>query len=219
MSMADTTERPLPIVSSLAELLAVEKKLYLVEQQMEGGTAEGFRRRIRSYYEADQRLITDRLKIAVKSLRLAGLSEAEETAAIEAAVAAAHAPTKIRKFDAGAWMESANRIWQRQPRKSGPDLFAIAGLVIPDHQTRPRLGVKLDGSEIIEDDGERESRFEKVDCFFSTVRDLYEDAMIGRVKADQQNARALLKMQAVNEARRRANGDDSVFIHTLADKK
>ena len=43
-----------PIASNLRELLNIEKKRYLEERAAAGGTAAGFRERVRASYQADQ---------------------------------------------------------------------------------------------------------------------------------------------------------------------
>jgi hypothetical protein len=73
-----------------------------------------------------------------------------------------------------ALFEAATKKWQAQPRKSGPDLFAFAGVAVPDVLTRPRAAY-VNGDEIDEDE---EQKFEKVDSRFATVNDYREDAMI-----------------------------------------
>jgi hypothetical protein len=105
-------------------------------------------------------------------------------------------------------MEAATRVWEAQPRKVGPDLFAISGVTIPEYLTRP---AKIDFS--IDDD----DRFEKVDHRFATVHDLYQDATIKLRKSAQAAAIAEKEMQAADEALKRAGGDMSAFLRDLKD--
>ena len=204
-----------PIVSSLSELLAVEKKLYLVDREQHGGTAEGFRKRIGDLYAVERGVITDRLAINLASVRLDGLNDDQKRAAIEAAVRDAHGPTKFAALQFQSLMEATNKNWQRQPRKRGPDLFSIGGLTIPEYLTRRIFDKPIDGDAIEEDVDET---FEKVDHDFATVRDLTDDALIKMRKAAQSSTAAEIEMKAADEARRRAKGNDAMLIRLVADK-
>jgi hypothetical protein len=168
-----------PIASSLKQLIAIEKKLYLLEREASGGTAEGFRTRIVKHIVGAEGI--DKLK--------------------------------YDKFMLEAVREAATRCWQAQPRKRGPDLFRIGGLVIPETLTRPVSFVT--GDEIEDDD---ETKFEKVDHMFGTVNDLTDDGMIKLRKSAQASAAANLVMNAADEARRRAKGNMAMFLREVADQ-
>jgi hypothetical protein len=156
------------IASSLSELLKFEKKKYLEDSAENGGTASGFRDRIRNEYATD--------------------------------------PEKFNALVPQALMEAATKTWQAPPRKNGPDLFSIAGLMIPESLTR--LGDVV-GDEITADD---EEKFEKGDCNFATVDDLYEDAAITMRKGKQVLAAGERKMRVADEARSRAHGNRKAFL-------
>jgi hypothetical protein len=164
--------------ASLGTLLTFEKKLYLEGAQTNGGTAEGFRNRIRRQYEEE--------------------------------------PLKFNSRVLDALMEAATKKWQAPPRKKGPDLFSIGGLIIPETLTRPSRGVILSGEDLEGDD--EEELFEKIDHNFATVNDLFEDATIKLRKAAQAGTAAERRMQAYDEARRRARKNMSAFLKDLADK-
>jgi hypothetical protein len=122
-------------------------------------------------------------------------------------------PLKGEALMMGAWMEAANRAWEKQPRKQGPDLFSIDGYTVPEHLTRPRYDDADDGEEA--DDAD----YEKVDSKYATVNDLYEDALIKMRNAARASAAAEIKMKAADVARRRAGGDLSKHLTDIADGK
>ncbi|HYM25283.1 MAG TPA: hypothetical protein VEU08_18830 [Vicinamibacterales bacterium] len=111
-----------------------------------------------------------------------------------------------------AVMEAATKTWERQPRRRGPDLFAIAGYTIPEFLTGPAKGY-IDADDP-DDDAEV---YEKVAYEYATLQDLLDDAMIKFRKAAQASAAAEDAMKAVDEARRRARGDMTVFLLEIAD--
>lgn len=164
-----------PVVAdTLSALLQAEKTRYIEKTQQEGGSAEGFRKRIRGQYSRDH--------LKYDSLMLDAL------------------------------MEAVTRAWEKPARKHGPDLFSIAGVTIPEFLTRPAHHVS--GDQI--DD---EKLFEKVSYKFATVRDLYDDATVKLRKAAQSSAAAELLMKTADEARRRARGKDTAFLHDLMDER
>jgi hypothetical protein len=117
---------------------------------------------------------------------------------------------KFESLMFGALMEATTRAWQKQPRKRGPDLFSIAGVVIPEFLTRPTRhvsGDELDNDEL----------FEKISYKFASVRDLRESATIKLRKAAQSSAAAELEMKAADEALRRAGGNEKAFLHDVMD--
>jgi hypothetical protein len=162
-----------PVVAdTISALLQAEKTRYIEKAQQNGGSADGFRKRIRGQYSRNQ--------LKFESLMLDAL------------------------------MEAATRAWEKPPRKHGPDLFSIAGVTVPEFLTRPARHVS--GEEL-----DAEQLFEKVSYKFATVRDLYEDATVKLRKAAQSSAAAELLMKAADEARRRAKGKDTAFLHDLMD--
>jgi hypothetical protein len=165
-----------PVAESLSELLGIEKAKYLDECKQTGGTASGFRERIRKQYTKD--------------------------------------PPKFNKLALDAWLEATTKKWQQQPRRRGPDLFSINGYAVPEFLTRVGQGGPVDGQAI---ENDTEEAFEKVSAKFATVNDLYQDATIGMRKAAQNSASAERKMQAADEARRRAKGKVTAFLKDLAD--
>ncbi len=120
-------------------------------------------------------------------------------------------PLKYTKLAMDAVMEASTKAWQTQPRQVGPDLFSIGGLVIPEILTRPAKGSI--------DDPEDEERYEKVNHKFATVSDLYDDATITLRVGARTSARGERKMDAADEARRRARNNMSAFLKDLADKE
>ncbi|UPT91132.1 hypothetical protein HAP41_0000020710 [Bradyrhizobium barranii subsp. apii] len=159
---------------TLSAILNAQKKLYLEACGPYGGTAKGFRERIKADYRAH---------------------ELKYTALVLDAV-----------------MEASTKNWQAPPRKRGPDLFCISGLTIPETLTRPSSFATGEG---IDDDDE--DKFEKVDCKYATVSDLIDDATIKLRKAAQSSAAAEAQMKAADEARRRARGKVTTFLHEIAD--
>jgi hypothetical protein len=159
----------------LKQLLAFEMKRYLEKAEAAGGTAKGFRQRVRKEYEKD--------------------------------------PLRFNSLVLDALMEAATRRWQASPRDTGPDLFAINGLTIPEHLTRPSAA-----SYAIDEDDETDQYFEKVDSAFATVQDLRDDATIKLRKAAQAGTAAERKMKAADEALRRARGNVMVLLREIADQ-
>jgi hypothetical protein len=159
------------IASSLTQLLGIEKQKYLEEQAEHGGTAEGFRLRMRGQYESD--------------------------------------PLKFGAYILDALMQAVTKKWQDSPRNTGPDLFSIAKVSIPEVLTRTAAGW-------YEGDDEEE-KFEKVLQTFGTVNDLFEDAQIKMRKAAQSSAAAERQMRQVDEARRRSKGRMDTFLRDVAD--
>lgn len=107
--------------------------------------------------------------------------------------------------------EAATKTWQAQPRKSGPDLFSINGIHIPEFLTRPVKGY-VEG-----DDLEDIDLFEKVAARFATVADLIDDANIKLRNAAKASAAAEVEARTADEARRRARGDVARFLRDLKD--
>lgn len=105
--------------------------------------------------------------------------------------------------------QAATRAWEAQPRKSGPDLFSINGVKLPEALTRPRAGFFEE-----EDD---EKKFEKVHQNFATVNDLYEDAVIKLRVAAADAAAADQRMKLADEALKRAKGDRSTLLSAIRD--
>jgi hypothetical protein len=170
--MARDDEDAPVVADTLSALLSAEKTRYIEKTQQEGGSAEGFRKRIRGQYSRDH--------LKFESLMLDAL------------------------------MEATTRAWEKPPRKRGPDLFSIAGVMVPEFLTRPARHVN--GDEL--DD---EQLFEKISHKFATVRDLREDATVKMRKAAQSSAAAELEMKAADEALRRARGNENAFLHDLMD--
>jgi hypothetical protein len=108
-----------------------------------------------------------------------------------------------------AVMEASTKNWQQPPRKSGPDLFCIGGMTIPETLTRPAAYAIGDGDE--------HEEFEKVDSQFGTVSDLLDDAMIKLRKAAQSATAAEVEMKIADEAKRRAGGKMTTLLRELAD--
>jgi hypothetical protein len=173
--MALDDEDEVIVADTLSGLLAAEKHRYIEKARQDGGSAEGFRKRIRGQYSRDH--------LKFESLMLDAL------------------------------MEAATRAWEKPPRKSGPDLFSIAGVTIPEFLTRPAAR-HVSGDEL-----ETEELFEKVSYKFATVRDLREDATIKMRKAAQSSAAAELEMRAADEAYRRARGNERAFLHDVMDEQ
>lgn len=124
----------------------------------------------------------------------------------------AEQPAFFGKLVLDALMEAATRTWEQQPRKHGPDLFAINGYEIPEFLTRA-AAVQPDDDE----DEDEAEQFEKVDHQFATVNDLYADATLKMRKAAQSSAAAEAEMKAADNARRRARGNLAAYLHDLAD--
>jgi hypothetical protein len=122
-------------------------------------------------------------------------------------------PQQFDKRTIELLMEAATKAWQHSPRKDGEDLFSIAGVVIPEHLTRPKTCFVT--AEELESD--EEDSFEKVSSNFATVNDAYEDAIIKMRKAAQASSAAEGKMRMVDEARKRAKGNLSIFLRDIAD--
>jgi hypothetical protein len=167
-------EDEVAVAHSLSALLQAEKLRYIEKAKQDGGSAEGFRERIRKQY-------------ARESLKYEALM-------------------------LDALMEATTRAWEKPPRKRGPDLFSIAGVTVPEFLTRPARFV--DGDELHD-----EELFEKVSHKFATVRDLYDDATVKLRKAAQSSAAAELLMKAADEAKRRAHGKESAFLHDVMDDR
>lgn len=100
----------------------------------------------------------------------------------------------------------ADRAWEAQPRKRGPDLFSLAGAPLPEAITRRALVSSEDGDD-----------FEKVHQSFATVQDLLDDATIKEHNADRVVDAAAERRRQAETARRRAKGDLSMFLKDLAD--
>lgn len=115
-------------------------------------------------------------------------------------------------FQIGALLdEAATGAWEAQPRTTGPDLFSINSLPVPEFLTRP--------GKSADDDGENdEDGYEKVSQRFATVSDLFEDAVVKMRKAAQASAAAEKRYQQAQEARRRARGNTMAFARDLADE-
>jgi hypothetical protein len=124
-------------------------------------------------------------------------------------------PLRFKRWQFEALMEATTRKWQAPPRKHGPDLFSINREEIPEHLTRPASNFDVDDKTIEEDD---ENAFEKVDANFSTVNDLFQDALIKMRKAAQSGAAAERKMKLADEAKRRAKGKINIFLRDIADQ-
>ena len=172
--MALDDEDEVVVADTLSALLTAEKTRYLEKARQDGGSAEGFRKRIRGQYSRDH--------LKFESLMLDAL------------------------------MEATTRAWEKSPRKSGPDLFSIAGVTVPEFLTRPARHVS--GDEL-----ETEELFEKVSYKFATVKDLRQDATIKLRKAAQSSAAAELEMKAADEAYRRARGNEEAFLHDVMDDR
>jgi hypothetical protein len=172
MTMTEETA----VAQSISALLTAEKHRYLDARKQKGGTAEGFRDRIRRQYSAD--------------------------------------PLKFNALMLDALMEAATRKWQQQPRKRGPDLFSIGGIIIPEILTRPSASF-VTGQEIEEDSDEE--LFEKVNQRFATANDLREDWMIKARKVAQAGAAAERLARAFDVAIGRARGNMAAFLSDLKD--
>lgn len=116
-----------------------------------------------------------------------------------------------------ALMEAATKKWEAQPRKRGPDLFAIGGYPIPEYLTRPSFEVRDDVEPDDEEEESEEEQFEKVDQQYATVNDLYADATIKLRKAAQSGAAAEQEMRAADDARRRARGNMAAYLRDITD--
>jgi hypothetical protein len=166
-------DEPVVVADTLRELLNTERSRYIESRKEQGGSAEGFRQRLRRQYGRD--------------------------------------PLKFQSLVLDALMEAATKTWQAPPRKRGKDLFAIAGITLPEFLTRPAdkfvSGEDLDSDE----------KFEKVSQKFATVSDLSGDVTIKLRKAAQSAAAANQLAQVLDEARRRARGNDAAFLHDLMD--
>jgi hypothetical protein len=119
---------------------------------------------------------------------------------------------KFESLMLDAVMEATTRAWEKSPRKSGPDLLSISGVTVPEFLTRPARHVS--GDELDE-----EGLFEKVSYKFATVRDLYDDATVKMRKAAQYYSAAAETLKAADEARRRAHGKDTAFLHDVMDDR
>jgi hypothetical protein len=119
---------------------------------------------------------------------------------------------RIDKWATEALMEAATRAWQSQPRKFGPDLFSINGIVVAEILTRP-ANPFITGEEL--DD---EEAFEKVNSQHATVDDLHHDGLIKMRKAAQSSAAANEIMESADEALRRAKGNRKMFLRDLSDQ-
>lgn len=106
--------------------------------------------------------------------------------------------------------EAATKAWQTPPRNTGPDLFSIGGVEVPEFLTRSSAG--LDSDDLDDD-----VSFEKVSAKFATVNDRFEDAIIKMRQAARASAAAERTMQQADECRRRARGDMSKFLRDLRD--
>lgn len=125
--------------------------------------------------------------------------------------AAAHDP---RVFPIDALRdEAADKAWQRQPRKRGPDLFSVAGINVAEFLTRRRKGY----TESDVEEGDEEGLFEKIDSRFATVDDYLEDALIKMRNAARASAAAEEQMKHGDEILRLARGDRSARLMSLAD--
>lgn len=126
------------------------------------------------------------------------------------------------KMALDATMEATTHVWQRAPRRVGPDLFSLAGYTIPEYLTRPRYAVPDadDDAEDTEDteDEEDEDSFEKVAQAYATVQDLVADATLKLRKAAQSATAAEREMKAADEALRRARGVRSALLADIADR-
>lgn len=120
-------------------------------------------------------------------------------------------PLRFNSLVLDALMESTTKCWQAQPRKHGKDLFSVAEVSIPEFLTRPII--PHISEEILDDD----EAFEKVSQKFATVSDLDKDLSVKLRKAAQSAAAANELAKALDEARRRAHGDDSTFLRDVAD--
>jgi hypothetical protein len=120
-------------------------------------------------------------------------------------------PQQFDKRAIEALLEATDKAWQHSPRQDGEDLFSIAGVVIPEHLTRPKTSF-VSGEEL--DD---ENSFEKVSSNFATVNDAYEDAIIKMRKAAEASSAAVRKMKMVDEARKRSKGNMTIFLRDIAD--
>lgn len=117
------------------------------------------------------------------------------------------------KMALDAVMEATTHVWQRQPRREGPDLFDIGGHTIPEFLTRPRRGY-VPGVDPDLDDADA---FETVDQQFATIQDGYDDATIKLRKAAQSASAAERQMKAIDEANKRAKGDRSKLLKEVSD--
>jgi hypothetical protein len=107
---------------------------------------------------------------------------------------------------------AATKAWEAQPRKRGPDLFSINGVVIPEFLTRPKAGFIAGLDDEADDDP-----YEKVGAAYATVNDLREDANIKMRNAIRVSAAAQERVQQADEAVRRARGALHLRIFDLAD--
>lgn len=115
-----------------------------------------------------------------------------------------------------ALMEATTKKWEQQPRRDGPDLFRIKGVVLPEFLTRPTQGHVPNPDA--PDEGESEEHYEKVSQRYATIEDYYSDGMIKLRKAAQSSARAEQQMRNADEALRRAGGDQAAFLVNVADR-
>ena len=118
-------------------------------------------------------------------------------------------PKKFEVWKLDALMEATTKTWETQPRKHGDDLFSIAGIIIPEHLTRP--------SRNYETGADAENEFEKVDSEFATVNDLREDAILHMRIAAQTAAAAEQQMETADEALKRAKGNLRKRLKDIAD--
>lgn len=101
--------------------------------------------------------------------------------------------------------------WRAPPADTGPDLFNINGIALPQYLTRPAEGYYA-GDE--EEDG---IEFEQVDHNSATVQDGLDDVTIKMRKAAQAAAKAEVRAKQIDVARRRAKGDLLMLLKDLAD--
>ena len=121
-------------------------------------------------------------------------------------------PLRFQKRVLDMLMEATTRAWERPPRKSGPDLFTLNGVIIQEILTTPAHGLLLTG-ELLDE----EASYRKVSSIYASVADFEQDALIKMRKAAQSSAAAEEQMRAVDEAKRRAKGNMKKRLIDLAD--
>lgn len=125
-------------------------------------------------------------------------------------------PMFFVKMSLDGVVAAAEQAWERQPRKSGDDLFSVNGYTIPETLTRPAPG-RFGDTVDLEEDPEGEA-FEKVAQQYAIGRDMGADLDIKLRKAAQASAAAAEEAKAFDEIRRRAKGDLEMPLKDVVDK-